>query len=84
MVLWVLEEKQTLTEEKKGQKFVREWAEWSVYRNFVQNYDEVYGTIERANVMKIGRKAPHLLSRPEYVFFANECGCNTSQEGDGA
>ncbi len=31
-----------------------------------------------------GRKATHLLLRPDYVVFVDEVGCNTSQEGDGA
>jgi hypothetical protein len=33
---------------------------------------------------KFGRKATHLLVKPDYVIFVDECGCNTSQEGDGA
>jgi len=93
-----------LLERKKGQKFARERAEWSIYRNFVQMYDEVYDAMVTANVArtleepvwvnerqeeteeenKVGRKATHLLLRPEYVVFVDECGCNTSQEGDGA
>lgn len=93
-----------LLERKKGQKFARERSEWSVYRNFVQMYDEVYEAMVYAGVAielaepvwvnekqeetdeqgKFGQKATHLLVRPDYVIFVDECGCNTSQEGDGA
>jgi hypothetical protein len=93
-----------LLERKKGQKFAREQAEWSIYRNFVQMYDKVYDAMVTANVARmleepiwvnerqeeteeeniVGCKATHLLLRPEYVIFVDECGCNTSQEGDGA
>ncbi len=31
-----------------------------------------------------GRKATHLLSRPDYVLFVNEVGSNVSQEVDSA
>jgi hypothetical protein len=34
--------------------------------------------------LAFGRKATHLLSRPDYVIFVDEVGSNTSQEGDGA
>jgi hypothetical protein len=93
-----------LLERKKGHKFSKDRAEWSIYRNFVQMYDEVYEAMEHAGVAQklpepmwvdekqqiteeanaFGRKATHLLIRPDYVVFVDEVGCNTSQEGDGA
>jgi hypothetical protein len=93
-----------LLERKKGHKFSKDRAEWSIYHNFVQMYDEVYEAMEHAGVAQklpepmwvdenqeiteetnaFGRKATHLLIRPDYVVFVDEVGCNTSQEGDGA
>ncbi len=32
--------------------------------------------------MAFGRKATHLLTRPDYVVFVDEVGSNTSQERD--
>ena len=74
-------------------------SEWSVHRNFLQMYDEVYTAMETAGVavrlpdavwvnksqegrtedLAFGRKAIHLLTRPDYVFFVDEVGSNTSQ-----
>ncbi len=39
-----------LLEKKKGHKFSKDRAEWSIHRNFVQMYDEVYDAMERAGV----------------------------------
>lgn len=93
-----------ILEKKKGQKFSKDRSEWSIYRNFVQMYDEVYKAMETAGVavrlaeeiwvnkdqeetteeLAFGRKATHILTRPDYVIFVDEVGSNTSQEGDGA
>jgi hypothetical protein len=89
-----------LLEKKKGQKFAKEHSEWSIHRNFVQMYDEVYQGMENAGVAtrfddpicvneeqeetNKENAFAHLLTRPDYVVFVDECGCNTSQEGDGA
>ena len=37
-------------ERKKGQKFSKDCSEWSIYRNFLQMYDEVYKAMETAGV----------------------------------
>jgi hypothetical protein len=93
-----------LLEKKRGHKFSKDRSEWSVHRNFVQMYNEVYDAMVKAGVAEklvepmwvdetqqltnkenaFGRKATHLLLRPDYVVFVDEVGCNTSQEGDGA
>ena len=41
-----------LLEKKKGQKFSKDRAEWSIYRNFLQMYDEVYDAMVVAGVAK--------------------------------
>jgi hypothetical protein len=91
-------------EKKKGQKFSKDCSEWSVHRNFLQKYDEVYKAMETVGIavrlpdatwvnknqeettkdLAFGRKATHLLTRPDCVVLVDEVGSNTSQEGDGA
>jgi hypothetical protein len=39
-----------LLEKKKGQTFSKDCAEWSIYRNFAQMYDEVYDAMVVAGV----------------------------------
>ena len=95
---------QPLTGKEERAQVFKDRAEWSIYRNFIQMYDEVYEAMEHAGVAQklpepmwvdekqqiteeandFGRKATHLLIRPDYVVFIDEVGCNTSQEGDGA
>ncbi len=49
--------------------------------------EEVYvradGTITQDKAESVGRKTKFILTRPEYVFFVDEVGCNTSQKSDG-
>jgi hypothetical protein len=37
---------------------------------------------ETTEDLAFGRKATHILTRPDYVFFLDEVGSNRSQEGD--
>jgi hypothetical protein len=39
-----------LLERKKGHKFSKDCSEWSIHRNFIQMYDEVYEAMETAGV----------------------------------
>jgi hypothetical protein len=41
------------------------------------------GTITLDEKEKAGRKTKYILTRPEFVFFVDEVGCNTSQKSDG-
>ncbi len=41
------------------------------------------GTITTNNGEQAGRKTKYILTRPEFVFFVDEVGCNTSQKNDG-
>jgi hypothetical protein len=41
------------------------------------------GRITESSEEKYGRETNFLLTRPEFVFFVNEVGCNTSQKSDG-
>ncbi len=41
-----------LLEKKRGQKFSKDCAEWSIHRNFVQMYEEVYDAMVLAGVAK--------------------------------
>jgi hypothetical protein len=38
------------------------------------------GTITSNEKEKAGRKTKYILTRPEFVFFVDEVGCNTSQK----
>jgi len=39
-----------LLEKKKGHKFLKDQADWSIYHNFVPMYNKVYDAIEKAGV----------------------------------
>ena len=41
------------------------------------------GTITTNNGEQAGRKTKYILTRPEFVFFVDEVGCNTLQKNDG-
>jgi hypothetical protein len=41
------------------------------------------GTITQDKAESVGRKTKFKLTQPEYVFFVDEVGCNTSQKSDG-
>ena len=41
------------------------------------------GSITSNKEEQAGRKTKYLLTRPEFVLFVDEVGCNTSQKNDG-
>jgi hypothetical protein len=41
------------------------------------------GSITEEKKESVGRETRYILTRPEYAFFVNEVGCNTSQKSDG-
>ena len=41
------------------------------------------GRITESSEEKYGRETNFLLTRPEFVFFVDEVGCNTLQKADG-
>jgi hypothetical protein len=41
------------------------------------------GTITTNKDEQAGRKTKYILTRPEFIFFVDEVGCNTSQKNDG-
>jgi hypothetical protein len=65
---------------------------WVTKENFENMYENVYKTMVEAGVAeelseeiqhKAGLPSKYRLTRPEYVLFVDETGCNTNQLNDG-